>query len=491
MKSKHAFILSFFLLLVAIPIFYNLAGPAIFIYDEAIYANNALEMAMHGDPWVLKNNGEISLYNTKPPLMIWLQCLMIKLLGPGELAIRLPSALAALSTALLLLLFAHRTLHDYRIGLVAMLVLVTSGGYIRNHVARSGDLDALLVFWITFYTLLAFTYLLREDDQGYKKSFTWIGIGVLFAFFTKSVAGLMPLLGIALGALAMGRLWPTLKKPYLYLVATVVASICGGYYFFREQLAPGYLEKVFFSEYSRFTQNIMPWHEKPFWFYLDNMWNANHFQPYLLFLPLAIIAIVWKPGKLRNFGVLSLIFSLTYFFLIAYPKVKINYYDAPLYPFLALLLGGGLVCIWDKWLGPRFSHSLANYLAFAVLLAVLFFIPYRNTWQRIQYTEPIDRFEREGYAIRNLASVEPEWTSYKVLMNSKYSEHLDQANYYIKAANHFAGTSIALVRDGRSLEVGEQVLCCQSALVDSLRQQFEWEEKKKIKDCIFYQLKSN
>jgi len=270
-------------LLAALPIFYNLTGPSIFIWDEAIYANNALEMALDGDPIVLKNNGEVSLYNTKPPLVIWMQSLAIRLLGPGEWAIRLPSALAALFTALLLLLFARHSLGDYRIGVVAVLVLVTSEGFVRNHVARSGDLDAVLIFWIVFYTLLAFHYLLHPKAS-HRRYFTWIGIGVLGAFFSKSVAGLMPLLGLALAALAQKRLLEILKKPYLCLIAFGVAALCLGYYGLREMMAPGYLTKVWHSEYSRLTENIMPWHEHPFGYYVQNLWRRSFFTPYVYLL---------------------------------------------------------------------------------------------------------------------------------------------------------------------------------------------------------------
>src|SRR5687767_10138855 len=52
---------------------YSYRDVPIRIWDEAIYANNALEMTETGNLLVLHNNGEPSLYNTKPPLNIWLQ----------------------------------------------------------------------------------------------------------------------------------------------------------------------------------------------------------------------------------------------------------------------------------------------------------------------------------------------------------------------------------------------------------------------------------
>jgi len=498
MDNKRTFLQGFFLLLVAIPLFYNLAGPAIFIFDEAIYANNALEMAMYGDPLVLKNNGLTDLYNTKPPLVIWLQSLAIQILGPTEWAIRLPSALAALGTAFLLLLFSHRSLKDYRIGLVAILVLVTSSGYLRNHVARSGDLDAMLVFWITFYSLLAFDYLLNPKGKKDKWYFTWIGLGVFLAFMSKSVAGLMPLLGLALAALLQKQLIAILKKPYLYVVAGSVAFACLGYYGLREYAAPGYLDKVIFSEYRRFTENIMPWQEQPFGFYWENMWTRSYFMPYLKSLPLALVLGLWggekkeAQGVLNAFTKMAAVFCLSYFLLISYPSVKLNYYDAPLYPFLSLLIGVGLVQFWkilESFVVLGKGRRLGD-LWLALLLVVLFFIPYKKSWTNIQNSEPTFALEREGHFIRHLKKSNPSQKDYKVLMYSKHSELFDQANFYIKGANHFEDANLDLVKDWKSLKSADWVLCCQSELIDSLKQNdFIMEEKESLGNCIYFQLK--
>lgn len=486
MNKQRTLLFSFWLLLSAIPIFYNLDGPAIYLFDEAIYANNALEMAQDGDPFVLKNNGEVSLYNTKPPLVIWWQSLAIKCFGPTEWAIRLPSALAAFGTVFLLLLFAQHTLQDYRIGLVAMLVLVTSPGYLRNHVARSGDLDAMLIFWITCYSLLAFDHLLRPKEAPYRRHFIGIGIGVCLAFYSKSVAGFMPLLGLALAALAQGRLLTTLRKPLLYVVALASAICCFGYYALREYLAPGYLDQVFFSEYSRFTENIMPWHEKPFWFYLDNMWSQAYFMPYLVFLPLALLLAFWQKDRLRDAAILLALFCLSYFLLISYPTVKLNYYDAPLYPFLSLVIGIGVVRIWT-WGEGRFSRLKWHNGYFSLLLLLLFFFPLKNTWIKINNNAPFSEFAREGFAIRALEESAPEEKHYRVLMYSKYEELYDQANFYIKAANHFDQADIQLVHHWQEVEAGEKILCCQS-YADSLRQTFVLKKEERIGDCFYFDL---
>ena len=484
MQSKNLWSLVF-LALAAFPLFYNLTGPAIFIWDEAIYANNALEMALHGDPIVLKNNGEVSLYNTKPPLLIWLQALLIQLLGANEWAIRLPSALAALLTCGALLIFAARSLRDVRIAWVAVPVLVTSTGFVRNHVARSGDLDAMLVFWITFYSLLAFHYLLHLPPK-HRRYFTWIGLGVAAAFLTKSVAGWMPLLGLGIAAWWQKRLWEILRKPYLYVVAAGVAFLCLGYYFLREKMAPGYLDKVLFSEYLRFTENIMPWHEQPFGFYLKNMWSRGFFQYYLFVLPVAIALALRGPRTLtRAFAAMATLFCLSYLLLISYPAVKLEWYDAPLYPFWALLIGIGAVRTYDwgvEKIKPALSTTTRTGI-FLGLLLLLFAWPYREILQKNTSIAPVDPLEWEGYAMRQLAREQSTLQNYQVLMQVKYPEHLDQAHFYRKALKKDRGKNIVLLESLDQVSTALPILCCQTPGQDSLRQQFNTSLQKSIGPC--------
>lgn len=445
-------------------------------------------MALDGDPIVLKNNGAPSLYNTKPPLVIWLQALSIQLLGPGELAIRLPSALAALLTVLLLLLFAHRTLGDLRVGIVATLVLVTTAGYVRNHVARSGDLDAVLIFWIVAYSLLAFHYLLKDPPR-YRTYFNWMGLGLVAAFLSKSVAGWMPLLGLAGAALVAGRLGSILKKSHFYSVAFGVLGLAVGYYLWRESLGAGYWDKVFFSEFQRLTENIMPWHERPFGFYATNMWERQFFTPHVYLLLPALLLAAWRPGEWRTLSGMLLVFCLAYFLLISYPPVKLEWYAAPLYPFLALLIGMGWCRALDlgrqRLPGARAWRQVLFYLS----LIGFFSLPYYQTLQRIRTTGAVDPLEREGQAIRHWRAVMPELKSYRVLMSTPHPEHLDQLNFYRKAVNHWEGGNLRHVGQHAELVLGDTVLCCQRKNLDSLRLRFRVEEWRELGDCKLWKLR--
>ena len=85
-------------------------------------------------------------WNTKPPLLIWLEALSFKTFGFSTWALRLPTLLVTLGTVVLLFWFAAKVLRRPVAGLFGGVILVTCAGYVRLHVARTGEYDALLIF---------------------------------------------------------------------------------------------------------------------------------------------------------------------------------------------------------------------------------------------------------------------------------------------------------------------------------------------------------
>jgi 4-amino-4-deoxy-L-arabinose transferase-like glycosyltransferase len=471
--------LFFLCIILYFPLFHYLDNPPISIWDEAIYANNAIEMAHSNDFLVLRNNNEPNLYNVKPPFVIWLQALCIKLMGANEWAIRLPSAIAGFLTCLVLFVFSHKTLKDYRIGLIGILVLVSAQGFIRFHVTRTGDLDAVLVFWITFYTLIAFHYLLKEPSN-YKPYFNYIGVGVLCAFLTKSVAGFMPLLGILIGSFFINKMKIVLTKSYTYKVAFVVFGLCGLYYWIRENAVHGYWQKVYFSEYSRFTENIMPFHDHEASYYLQNFISLQFFTPYIYILPLCFL-LGFAFRLFRNVSVLIAAFCVSYMGLISYPLVKLEWYDAPLYPMFALVIGIGFMNIFT-FLEPYFKNSLLkNSLGICVICAI-FYQPYFRIIGQLQLREPKDSLEKEGFYMREL-SLKKADVNYKILMTNNDIEHLDVAHFYMKSQNWYHSKNIKLIRDTLQIQMGDTILCCQDKNLKYLNTHFKPQFLDSLNDC--------
>ena len=446
--------------LAAFLIFQNLSSPAIRIWDEAIYADNALDMYSFGDPIVMRRNGEPTLYNTKPPLVIWLETLSIHVFGVNEFAIRFPSALAGLLTCILICLYAVNTLNDLRIGIVAILVLTTSQGFVAHHVVKTGDLDAVLVFWTSFYTLF-FLYLLVKRTKKFESIIVWVGFGVVGAFLSKSVAGLIPVAGLVVCAFAAHMGFRLLRQWYTWLIAGLVVVACMSYYVIREYALPGYLYHVYYSEYTRFNVNILPWHNHPWYYYFWNWQRLGFFTPYVYWLPVAVLIGLFHKNVRKATSLMS-IQVVVFIGVLSYPIVKLMWYDAPVYPLLALLCATGFVVLWDWFVQKASVRENIRDGAFILVLAGLFCLPVLKMFERnADLYLPVDILEREGFSIRELKRNHPEFRQYKVLMLAQQNAHYTQVDFYLNAYNRYGGYDISLLRDTTGVSPGDTILCCQ------------------------------
>lgn len=470
-------------------VFHFIDQSPIFIYDEGSYSNNAIEMTKNNNFLVLHYDGEPTLYNTKPPFVIWMQSFFMRLLGMNELAVRLPSALSAFIVVIGLLLFAERILKKPLIGIIATIALMGTLGYIKPHVVRSGDLDAMLVMWASLYSLIYFSLLLQKD-KNITKYILATCLGVVFAFLSKSVAGLIPIMGLFIATLFSDKKKAIFQNRYLYIGGFLTIICCIGYYLLREYNAEGYLDKVLFSEYTRIYDNVMPWHTQPALFYWDIFTSLNHFTPFIYFLPAAILLGLFSNERLIQKTTLYLsIWCFSFFLVISYPPNKIEWYDAPLYPFLCLLIG-----IFVYELFKNINKVLANqYLKIGLqisLCAALFIYPYYRVVQR-NFTEhqTIHELEREGLFVRTLTKNRSDIKAYTILMQTNHPHHLDAAKFYMKAANYEHGKNISLKKHLSEITPNETILVCQQNKQDSIKNLYHFAVVDKFKECQLIELK--
>ncbi|HXQ46208.1 MAG TPA: glycosyltransferase family 39 protein, partial [Caulobacteraceae bacterium] len=206
----------------------DIASHPIVLWDESRLAVNALEMSQRGFSLVTTYGFRPDLWNTKPPLLIWLEAASIDLFGASEWAVRLPSLLAAIATVALVMRFSWRISGSAFVAGAAGVLLALSPGYFGEHAAQSGDYETLLCLFTTAYVLVLFQVLHRRRPQ--PLAVVACGLLIAGACLTKGVAGLVPGAGVA--AYLVGRWrWPRLFQTPWYLVAGLVfVALVGGYY---------------------------------------------------------------------------------------------------------------------------------------------------------------------------------------------------------------------------------------------------------------------
>jgi len=154
--------------------FFRLEAPGLMDPDEGRYAEIAREMLLLKD-WLIPHLNLLP-YLEKPPLVYWLTALCFQVLGPSELAARLPSALCALG-GIILAYGLGKAFWGPAAGMLSALVLATCGGYVV--MGRLLTLDMALTFFLNLGVALGYLALSRERRGLWPWAYLALALGVL------------------------------------------------------------------------------------------------------------------------------------------------------------------------------------------------------------------------------------------------------------------------------------------------------------------------
>jgi hypothetical protein len=320
-----------FALLAYFPLFLNLDVLPLRVWDEARTAVSAYEMAESGNFLVPHYEGEPDMWGVKPPLPIWAQVLFMHLLGTGELAVRLPSAMAALLAGWLLFHHCWRRMELPWIGLFTVAGMYSSAGLINMHAARSGDHDALLILFM----VAALLAMHRWCGTGARRELLAFFVFLALAVLSKSVQALLFLPGLALYVLYRKRMKDLLTSRWTWLGSGLFILLVGAYYLGREAVNPGYLEAVWQNElWGRFG-STREGHSAPWDHYI--LLLMDRYAPHLYLwalvgIPLGLAA---TDARMRHWTALLACTALSYLLVISLSATKLDWYGAPLIPFTA------------------------------------------------------------------------------------------------------------------------------------------------------------
>lgn len=309
--------------------FFGLGRTPLLDPDEPVYGQIAREMVQTGN-WLTPHLAGRPWFD-KPPLFYWVEAASMALLGPTELAARLPSALAAVLLALLVLLLGRR-LYGAAAGWASAAVLATSLQTII--LGRAAVTDMLFAL-----TLMAAVGAFTRWYEAAGRSPGWaascgaaLGLGVL----CKGPVALVLLGAAALAFLAWER-----KLAYLLRIDTLLVLICclvvaGPWYgamltLNREAFVSQFIDA---NNLKRFSQSEHESGSSPFYFVPVLL---GFMFPWCVFLLPAILA-----GRRVWAGRLLLCWTGVVFLFFSASSTKLVTYIYPLYPAAALLIGACL-----------------------------------------------------------------------------------------------------------------------------------------------------
>ncbi|MBX9449625.1 MAG: glycosyltransferase family 39 protein [Taibaiella sp.] len=394
-KRKSSYWFWTAVLLMLVPCFFFMERMPVQLWDESRLAINAAEMSESGNWLVTTFDGKIDNWNTKPPLLIWMQAMLIRVFGLSIWAIRLPSAIAGLLTGILLFRFITKNSNSHIWAVLSVIVLFTAHGYVREHILRTGDYDALLVLFTTFYAICYTQFLSTRQTRDLYLFFS----GLTLAVLTKSVAGLFLLPSLFLYTLYRKQLFFLLKSRHFYMGICAFVLLVSAYYLGRESVQPGYLDRVRTNEWSGRFMNTVEAHRHPFYYYINNL-SGGRFSYWFPLLVAGVVMIFYtKNENTRSLGIFSLFMAVPFLFLISAAETKLLWYDGPVFPFLAILASLPLYLGYPYLLqlSKKKQHQW-KYYGFAVLFVLILLIPYGIMVHKIGFKADSDIVRKE-YAI--------------------------------------------------------------------------------------------
>ncbi len=166
--------------------YWMLGSVPLYDLDEGAFTEATREMLAGGNYITPSMDGEPRF--DKPVLIYWLQAASVKLLGLSELALRLPSALAATGWLLALWLFVRRRLDPSTATVAALVMALTLEVSI---IAKAATADAVLNLFLALSFFDSYRWYLRPKRGTLLRVYLWVGLG----FLTKGpVAILFPVL---------------------------------------------------------------------------------------------------------------------------------------------------------------------------------------------------------------------------------------------------------------------------------------------------------
>ncbi|MEO1402919.1 MAG: glycosyltransferase family 39 protein [Cyanobacteria bacterium J06635_1] len=481
-------------------LFWQLDQPGLRMWDEARQAVSALEMSFNHRWLILYFDGQPDMWSSKPPLLIWCMVFSMKLFGFNEFAVRLPSAISALGTATVLVLFGSLYFRRLSAGLISGFVLITTSGFVGEHVARTGDYDAMLLFWVTLYSICLFMYANAELEGRKSKYLLLATIFVTLAALTKSIAGVLMIPGFLMYLAHQKQLIKSLTKPQTYLAIIGFVAIISSYYVIRELQEPGFLQVVMTYEFGRYGSTLEN-HNHPITFYFTQI--QKKFTPWFYLLPFCFFLTQLSHSfKVKQFGKFALWLCSSYLLIISLSKTKLPWYDAQFYPLASIVIGLGcseILALVQNIVSEyrtgllRPKKTIVKY----VLIASLVTLPYANTFyatiyqnKGLLYTSVNNPRLMYGDYLKHITRSQPFLERFTVFYNpiivysQPYNAHL---LFYSKVLN-LDKYSINLKTDREQLIANEVVLTCDPESSDVIRTGYKAGSIDSVNNCQTYRI---
>lgn len=402
--------------------------------DEALHVNSATHMAWRGGWLTPQFMGRLFLF--KPPLLIWLTALCIRLFGLSLWAVRLPALLLGAAGVAAVFLWCARTCSVAAGALAAGLLLLSPFWQILSRVCLT-DIPAAA------FATLALTAV--AVDTRFQRAYTPFAFGAFGAasILAKSVAGVLPFAALAIYWLLLPRVSrpPLARVAAAFLVAAVIAL---PWHIYQAWIHPQW----FWADYVQVqllgvglgSRTNAPFAKSPV-FYLSRLARMD---PALCVFALAGLAGAIRMAKLRAQPAAFLAFCG-----VAATITVLCLFQARHLPYLVFLLPA--LCVLGALSGPGLLRRPGVVASLLLVLLSTKIIAHGQPWSLRPYTPPMETAAAlHSYYLlgrdAELISIEPNDEFYSAtlpLPGLRYGL-LDPTGNAARAIPHYARLGIVL-----------------------------------------------
>ncbi|MEL6252344.1 MAG: glycosyltransferase family 39 protein [Bacteroidota bacterium] len=488
-KWRDRIILTIYAILAYLQVLHHLDFFPLISWDESLFGMRMLSIAEDGK--YLQNFDAFQGMghpNHKPPFITLLQVFFYKIFGENmvELAMRLPIALGTLTLLFYFPYFSLKKFGNISWGVLAGLVLLSSRGYHMIHIGKTGDHDAPLAVIMCLGLFAFYHYLEAESIKERNRYLVLLTLSFLLGYLTKSVMAFFFVFGFIGYALAKGQLLSILKRPSTYIAFGALALSIYLYHLLLNSFASPHHSTMHFQGLRQYV-NIHPsqTHDHSWDYYLYRIMGRN-FYPFYFFLPLGFsVGFNRNFPRLRDLTLLAS-FSLSSFFLIiSFSVTKLEWYDAAMYPILAMITASALYMLWSAGReltarSPYFSQSF-NY----ILIFLLFAFPYfwiNNEFHVYKLLYPEEKFAYIMEQIDRKLEVKEYYLAAPM--------GIPHTSFYAAYYNRSKKFNIRLIDSVTSLEPGEYVLACHDDFIKAIKDDYEVYRAEMYDQCRLFEIKA-
>ena len=360
-KNDVPFLAGLFFMGLFLFLFYIWAMPLI-DPDEPRYASTARDMIINGN-WIVPHfNGEPRI--NKPPLFYWTIALCYKIFGVNEFSSRLPSALAAIGTAIITYLWGRRS-GSCKDGFWSALVLMSSPLFFL--ISRFCITDMLLSFFVCASLYLFYIEYTETEKRNIRRLFLYFLLSMVF--LVKGPVGILLFIIITICFLLCMHDFKYIKRLwYLPGFILFISIICAWGIPFWLTLGTKQIFPLLSQETSgRFVSGYA--HPETFYYYLPVF--VIGFFPWSLFMFVVIFHFFRKKKTFSEETKKQIYFFCAWCIItiifFSCSRSKLMTYILPMSPSVALLMP--LISKWE--MEDKFGKMINCLLWFILSVSIL------------------------------------------------------------------------------------------------------------------------